>query len=333
MSDFRQRLEQFLSERRQTSEYSQLTPDASTREYFRVRWNDAAAIACVYPEPFIIVEQTYLDVTYLFLLGGLPVAKIYDYDEKLGVIVMEDFGDRILRTILDESTPEKRDELLNEAISLVARIQAATGKAFEVDSIASRLKFDVEKLVWELEYFKTHYFETYKKQPLSAAESIALSKEFIELAAELENMACILCHRDFHSFNLMIDVNNELRIIDHQDARIGTSSYDLVSLLLDRLLESPDSKMILEKQKFFLDERVKIGLPLIDSENFAHEFQLQTVQRCLKAVGTFSFQSVNRGKNYFVQYIIPTLRIVLEAAEDLDRFPSTQVVIRRALNS
>ncbi len=333
MSDFRQRLEQFLTARRQFSEVSQLTPDASTREYFRIRWTDLSAIACVYPESFAFGDQSYLDVTNLFLVSGLPVARIYDFDEKFGVIILEDFGDRILRPVLDDSTIENRQNLLNQAISLIAQIQAATAKAFEIDSIASRLKFDVEKLVWELEFFKTHYFQTYKKQPLSAAESNALGKEFNELAAELESMASVLCHRDFHSFNLMIGENQNLKIIDHQDARIGTTSYDLASLLLDRLLEAPDPDSILEKQKFLLDERIKIGLPAIDLQCFAYEFQLQSVQRCLKAVGTFSFQSENRGKTYFIQYVKPTLQIVLKAAEELNRFPVIQDVIRRELNS
>ena len=39
----------------------------------------------------------------------------------------------------------------------------------------------------------------------------------------------------------MIDYQENLRIIDHQDARIGAASYDLVSLLLDRVSEIPST--------------------------------------------------------------------------------------------
>ena len=97
MLDFRQRLENFLTNRNQPLTVEQLTPDASTREYFRVSWNGETAIACVYPESFSAKEQTYLDVTNLFLVSSLPVAKIYDFDEELAVIILEDFGDTILR--------------------------------------------------------------------------------------------------------------------------------------------------------------------------------------------------------------------------------------------
>jgi len=327
MFDFRPRLEQFLIAKNQPLDIVQLTPDASTREYFRIGWRGAAAIACVYPEPFDAKEQTYLDVTNLFLRGGLPVAEIYDFDAGLGVIVQEDLGDRVLRPILDTDDSKKREDLLNEAIKLIARIQTATPKAFELNSIASRLKFDEEKLGWELNFFKTHYFETLRQSPLSAADDKALSGEFRELARALEIRAEVLCHRDFHAANLMIHSDGTLRIIDHQDARIGTASYDLVSLLLDRVLAVPSPSWIREKRLFFLRQRENLDLKYIDPDDFAFEFRLQTIQRCLKAIGTFSFQSVNRGKTYFIPYIEPMFRIILQACGRLDKFPHLREII------
>ncbi len=333
MLDFRLRLEQFLSGKNQPLNIEQLTPDASTREYFRVEWNGASAIACVYPEPFSAKEHTYLDVTNLFSAAGLPVAELYDFDESLAVIIQEDFGDTILRDVLLKSDEAVREALLNEAISLIARIQAATTKAFEFDSIASRLKFDEEKLFWELNFFKTHYFETFRKAKLSESDDQALTAEFIELSKELETRAAVLCHRDFHAANLMIDRENRLRIIDHQDARIGSTTYDLVSLLLDRVLQTPDKNWLEAKKRFFLIEREKLNLASIDFAEFEKEFQLQTIQRCLKAVGTFSFQSVNRGKTYFIPFIEPLLQIVLEASRQLERFPNLQRIIVTDSNS
>lgn len=217
--------------------------------------------------------------------------------------------------------------LINSAISLIPKIQAATQAAFDTNSIASRLMFDREKLGWELEFFKTHYFETYRREKLSEPDDLALKKEFSDLASELEIRAKVLCHRDFHAANLMIDKQNQLHIIDHQDARIGSASYDLVSLLLDRVLEIPAQDWLDGKKRLFLSEREKLGLEKIDFDYFDQEFQLQTIQRCLKAIGTFSFQSINRGKTYFIQYIAPMLQIVLQAAGRLQRFPNLQRII------
>ncbi len=332
MSDFLARLEIFLNTRNEAGPVEQLTPDASTREYFRIGWRGSTAIACVYPNAFVEAEQSYLDVTSLFLKARLPVAEIYDFDEELGVIVQEDLGDRILRDALLEADEERCERLLDEAISLIPRIQAATATAFEIGSIASRLKFDTEKLVWELEFFKTHYFTTYKGEPLSESEDEKLVEEFHDLSRELESMATVLCHRDFHAANLMLDAKDRLRIIDHQDARIGSVAYDLVSLLLDRVTEPPSAERLSEKRDLFLAGREALGLAPIDRQEFTNEFRLQTVQRCLKAVGTFSFQSVNRGKTYFVPFIKPMFQIVLRALGHLDRFPVMRAVLEREIS-
>src|SRR5829696_2419272 len=327
MSDFLARLERFLNERGEKPSIEQLTQDASTREYFRIAWHGETAIACVYPEPFIAAEQTYLDVTNLFSRAQLPVARIFDFDESLGVIVQEDLGNRILRDELEETDEARRESLTGDAVTLIAKIQAATPTAFELGSIASKLRFDTEKLLWELEFFKTHYFSTYKGEPLSDEDDAKLSAEFLKLARELESKAAVLCHRDFHAANLMIDGAGRMRIIDHQDARIGSVAYDLVSLLLDRVTTLPTSEWLADKRRHFLAERERIGLEPIDEEEFAGEFRLQTIQRCLKASGTFSFQSVNRGKTYFIPFIEPMFRIVLRALGFLDRFPTLREVL------
>ena len=331
MVDFKSRLERFLIDRGRPIEITQLTPDASTREYFRIEWKGSTAIACVYPEAFVAAEQSYLDVTNLFLINGLPVAEIFDVDEALGVIVQEDFGDTILRDVLTNVSKNERERLIDDAIRLIPKIQAATQSAFDLNSIASRLRFDTEKLSWELDFFKEHYFTTFKKEPLPPDVDAKLTAEFVELSYELEGLASVLCHRDFHAANLMVDQAGDLRIIDHQDARIGSAAYDLVSFLLDRVTEPPSVEWLAEKRRFFLNEREKLDLPMLDEDAFAYEFRLQTVQRCLKAVGTFSFQSVNRGKTYFIPFIKPMFQIVLRAAEKLERFPTLQMIVEDQL--
>ena len=326
MSDFRERLETFLLEKNQSNQIEQLTPDASTREYFRVVWQSKSAIACVYPLDDLGETQfdACLDVTNVFLNSDLPVAQVFVSDSVKKIIIHEDFGDTILRSVLE--TSNDKENLINQAISLIAKIQSATSKAFEMNSIASLLKFDAEKLLWELNFFKTHYFETLRQTPLSEEENIALEKEFIELSNELETRAKVLCHRDFHAANLMVS-GGELKIIDHQDARIGSIAYDLVSLLLDRVTETPSEDWLEAKKRFFLEERERFGLKTLNFEDFDYEFQLMTVQRCLKAIGTFSFQSANRGKTHFVQYINPMFQIVLLACERLNKFPALRRII------
>ena len=129
-----------------------------------------------------------------------------------------------------------------------------------------------------------------------------------------------------------MDKENRLRIIDHQDARMGPVSYDLVSLLLDRQTGVPSLAEIRERRLYFLEERRQRGLDALDPDEFGREFRLMTVQRCLKAVGTFSYQCGVCGRDeVYAQFINPVLRIVLQALEWLARFPVLRESLRARL--
>jgi len=309
-----------------------LTPDASTRVYFRVPWKRGTAVAAVYPEPFDETVHPYLDVTRLFLECQLPVPEIYEVDGALGIVMQEDLGDNQLCKVFETATADERETLIEKSIELIARIQAATAKAFELDSIASRLAFDEAKLAWELNFFFEHYFGSYRKDSLSHGRTAELKAELNDIAADLAARPRVLCHRDFHSFNLIMDKQGRLRIIDHQDARMGPATYDLVSLLLDRVTCAPSLAEIRAHRLFLLTARERLGLPPYDPDEFSREFRLMTVQRCLKACGTFSYQVGVRGRtDPYEQFINPMLEIAGQAAEWLQRFPALQRMIEESV--
>jgi len=227
---------------------------------------------------------------------------------------------------------DERETLLEQAIEVIGRIQAATSKAFERDSIASRLAFDEAKLSWELNFFFEHYFGSYRKEKLTHGQTAELKAELNDIAAELAAVPRVLCHRDYHTANLMLDSGREVRVVDHQDARMGPASYDLVSLLMDRQPETPSLAEVRAHRLFFLDTRRRYGLEAIDPDDFGREFRLMTIQRGLKAVGTFSCQTGVYGRGAFYErHIQPTFRIVLQAAEWLERFPVLQRMIKERI--
>jgi N-acetylmuramate 1-kinase len=168
-----------------------------------------------------------------------------------------------------------------------------------------------------------------RKETLRHAEGAELKAELNDIAAELSDRPRVLCHRDFHAANLMVDSSNRLRIVDHQDARMGPVTYDLVSFLLDRRSEVPSLAELRAYRLMLLEERRLLGLDALDPDEIAREFRLMTIQRGLKAIGTFSYQTAvcNRGAAY-EQFIQPTLAIVLQAADWLDRFPALRRMIR-----
>jgi len=309
-----------------------LTPDASTRSYFRIPWKNGHAVAAVYPEPFDPEFHPYLDVTRLFLESDIPVPEIYAVDGSSGIIAQEDLGDQQLFRIYETASDEECEEYKERAINLIARIQGATKKAWQMQSIASRLAFDEAKLSWELDFFVEHYFRSLRREVLRHSEAAELKAELNDIAAELAAVPRVLCHRDFHAANLMVDARKRLRVVDHQDARMGPATYDLVSFLLDRQPAPPSLAKLRAYRLLLLEERRIQGLTALDPDEFALEFRLMTIQRALKATGTFSYQTAvcKRGA-FYESFIEPTLSIVLQAADWLERFPTLRRMIKERI--
>ena len=328
------RLARFIAQQGITGkEVVPLTPDASTRKYYRIGWKKGTAVAAVYAEPFDPEFHPYLDVTRLFLESDIPVPEIFAVDGSAGIIVQEDLGDEQLFHTYENEPDEKCDEYKEDAIALIAKIQRATDKAYELNSISSRLAFDEAKLSWELDFFFDHYFGSLRKETLRHAETAEVKAELNDIAAELSAAPRVLCHRDYHAANLMIDHQKHMRIVDHQDARMGPASYDLVSFLLDRQPCPPSLAELRGHRLFFLEERRTLGLPAIDPDDFAQEFRLMTIQRGLKATGTFSYQTAVAGRSAAYEHFIqPTLQIVLQAIDWLERFPTLRRMLKERIN-
>ncbi len=311
-----------------------LTPDASTRKYFRVAQAASPAstlIVSLYPDPFNQGDNTYLDATRLFERAGLSVPRIVTVADTKGIILQEDLGDTSLARWLAEA--ETRDDapgaetMLREAIDLIVRIQGATTLAYAINAIASTLAFDESKLSWELDYFFTHYFKSYRQLEIDEHETAAIREDLGRIARELAARPRVLTHRDYHGMNLMVDSSGTLRIIDHQDARMGPVTYDLVPLLVERRLRPVAPDWVEEQQRHFLALRRQRGLPAIALSDLQYEFQLMTIQRQLKAIGTFSYQTavVGRGEVY-ERYIRPSIETVLRAMDSagMPAYPALQ---------
>ncbi|MGH9799284.1 MAG: aminoglycoside phosphotransferase family protein [Blastocatellia bacterium] len=301
--------------------FQPLTPDASARKYYRIATSerpDETMIVSLYPSPFDPQENTFLDVTKLFEQASLPVPKIIDVAGTEGIILQEDLGDVSLAKWMSEA--EERgdaagaEEMLRRSIELIARIQSATVHAYTMNSVASHLAFDEDKLSWELNYFFDHFFGSYRQHQFAGDEAEAIKRDLQSIAAELSARPRTLTHRDYHAMNLMVDATGNLRIIDHQDARMGPATYDLVPLLVERRLQPVNEAWVLERQDLFLSLRDKLGLPKIEADDFRYEFNLMTIQRQLKAIGTFSYQTavVGRGVVY-EKYVVPAAATVLRA--------------------
>jgi aminoglycoside/choline kinase family phosphotransferase len=106
-----------------------------------------------------------------------------------------------------------------------------------------------------------------------------------------------------------------LYIIDFQDARMGPDTYDLVSLLRDSYVDFSEPE-VEDLIAFFLALRAPAGQ--MDLGEFRRRFDVMAVQRNLKALGTFGFQTMSRGNPVYIQYIPRTLNYL---RANLERYP------------
>jgi aminoglycoside/choline kinase family phosphotransferase len=99
---------------------------------------------------------------------------------------------------------------------------------------------------------------------------------------------------------------DRLFIIDFQDARMGPDTYDLVSLLRDSYVDIGEDDV----QQFIAYFLALKGSPMspADMAEFRRRFDLMALQRNLKALGTFGYQTATRRNPVYIQYIPRTLR-------------------------
>ena len=120
-----------------------------------------------------------------------------------GIVLQEDLGDLTLQEVLKDASDARREELYREAVDEIAELQreAAQGHA-EADCF--RIAFDIEKLSWELHYFLKHFLEGHRGGDLTVEDRAMLSEAFHQLSQEIASWPRVLCHRDYHSRNLML---------------------------------------------------------------------------------------------------------------------------------
>ncbi len=303
---FQQRVERYLERsghRARGVQVVPLTGDASDRRYYRlISPSGATIVAAAYPDAFD-ESLPFLNVTRLLAAMPVPVPEIVDEAPDLGLLLLEDLGDVTLQAHLGTS-PEAHSRLYREAVRLIATVQERGAELASDLYLPYGVAFDVEKLTWEMDFFLKHYVAGYKGAALTDAARVAIRAELAILVERLASEPRVLCHRDYHSRNLMLH-RDRLYIIDYQDARLGPDTYDLVSLLRDSYVDLTDS-MVDWLIAYFLALRGGAH----DEHAFRERFDLMSLQRNLKALGTFGYQTLARQNPVYIQYMPRTLRYV-----------------------
>ncbi|HYM00537.1 MAG TPA: phosphotransferase [Blastocatellia bacterium] len=333
---------------------SKLSGDASSRCYFRLRRCDGESIvAAVYPEPFDETEPAsrrlsrfesvnqlarltfandpcaHLEATEVLAKGELPVPKVLGVSGRERCVLLEDVGDLRLQDWLPNHTAEEQLAAYRNAIDYIVRIQELTASVADPETIYSRLAFDEAKLRFELDFFAENFFNRYLSTALDPNDRSEMDEAFTIICCRLAAFPRVLTHRDYHARNLMMD-GGRMVIIDHQDARLGPETYDLVSLLDDpyAVLAADQSTELID---YYLERKSSSSVQLVQPAEFRESIHLAAVQRMLKAVGTYTYQAAVKYNEVYIRYIEPALVSGLKHLRALEAFPKLESILDESL--
>ncbi len=291
MSDRHTQIEDFVSDAGwSAAERQPVSGDMSSRRYLRLSDAGATAILMDADAPM----TAFVRMTRWLTKQGLTAPDILAADPDSGLILLEDFGNTSLKSILT-GTPDLETELFEDCITILLTIRAAQPP--ELDQP------DAVGLVEWTTLTDAHYPGISPKalHPLRERLCAVLS----ELLAEKATVSL----RDFHSENMMWlpERHGHLRLglLDYQDAFLTHPAYDLMSLLTDA--RTWISK---ELRTRVFDRYIERSGD--DHTDFARAFAALSIQRNLRILGIFT------RANRHLSAIPNTRRYLAEALEHPD---------------
>ncbi len=290
---------------------SPVAPDASTRLFFRLELpGGERRIAMVDPVGGPAAVNRMVAAHRLLADIGVRTARVFDRDDELPALLLEDLGDLLLADALPQLGREDRRRLYAEAGSFAGLISREGTARVGRDHPLAFPALDRRKLRTELALFVVHDV---------AGRRGSSDQSLLQALSELADKICDvvggapprLAHRDFHARNLLVLAGPRLAAVDCQDALLAPPLYDLASLARDPYVE-PEAELTAAAAGAFADASGARGDPLLDSL-----YPWVSLQRVLKAIGTYAFQARVKRRDRFLSYIPAAERQALAAADAL----------------
>ncbi|HSF56796.1 MAG TPA: phosphotransferase [Candidatus Binatia bacterium] len=319
-----------------------LAGDASNRRYYRAELNDpmtpssvivmelpngsvlplSSEELAVFKEP--LKELPFLNVHRFLSRIGVRVPRLYGQSIEDGLLFLEDLGDVALWDKVQGLSPSAVLAWYQKAIDELLLLQTRGTKERDDSCIAFQQRFDFRLYMWEFDHFLEYGLEKRPGKAIPQTQMQQLRNSFSHIAKRLDSVPPCLNHRDYHSWNLMIH-DNQVAIIDFQDALLAPPHYDLASLLNDRVTDSViEPELENQLLSYYLDRKIEIEAKAINRDEFTELYLLSAIQRDLKVVGRFYYLDIVKGKTAYKRFIPPTVR---RLKRNLGRLPQTEKLI------
>ncbi len=299
-----------------------LAGDASSRRYFRVVAENDSWVLMDW-DPFVDDgKYPFLNVLDHFAKHQIQVPSVIAKSPADGLVLLEDLGDLTLeRKFWENQNQELVLPYYKLAIDELLKIHYEASADIS-ECVAFKIAFDTDKLLWEMNYGRDHLLLKLCDLKFSSKLSQDIDKLFLKICETLNSETKFIAHRDYHSRNVMIK-HGKMRVIDFQDARMGAIQYDLVSLLRDSYVDI-DSSIESQLIDYYLQGRnlagKKTNLAKLSRAEFDHVYEIQSIQRCFKACGSFSSFYNLRQDTRYLKYLHNTLSRVRSSLEKFNEY-------------
>ena len=283
---------------------SSASSDASFRRYFRVKTvKDTFIVMDAPPENESI--EAFVKIGQILSTINVNVPDIFEEDNALGFILMQDFGSD---TYLDVLNDDNQQRLYSDSIESLIQMQKLVKKDL-CQSYTQKILFD------EMSLFIEWYLKKYKKIELTNKENEKLFTCFETISKKVLSQEKFFVHRDYHSRNLMNQKSNNPGILDFQDALVGPVTYDLVSLLKDAYIEWDEEIILDHVIRYWEKAKINNLITNLEFSTFYKDFECMGIQRHLKILGIFARLSIRDKKNQYLENIPLVEKYLMDATE------------------
>jgi hypothetical protein len=271
----------------------------------------------------------FINMSLIFKKANIKTPIIYAKNFDLGFFLLEDFGDDLYYVLINNN-PNLINKLYKKAIDTIIKLQLIS----EPNIVPN---FDLDKISWELSFFKDWYLKVYLNYDCTDIDNEEIKKVFDYITNQILTQPYVFTHRDFHTRNLLqtstpIDGIDRIGVIDMQSMNYGPYTYDLSSLLYDAYIILDDNKRN-ELLKYYwesIKDKSIPGLELINFENFYLNFELLSLERNLKLSGLFVRLGYRDLKYNFLNYIHTVINYIINISKKYDKLKPLSIIIEKA---
>lgn len=277
----------------------ELPRSPSHRRYFRMKGQDSGCIGAISPDP--LVTRAFLRFTEHFRSKGLNVPELYAVQEEKGIYLLEDFGDLMLKHLVDRSReegsfPRKIIPFYHSVLEHLLKFQTEGHAGLDYSVCVPRREFDRQSVLWDMNHFK-YFFLNLQGIPFDEQKLEDDFQYFADFLMDAQRDHFL--YRDFQARNILYQ-DEAFHFIDYQGGRMGALQYDLSSLLFEARVDLPP-EIREELLQYYLDKLGAVSKK--DAAEFQKYYHGFVLVRIMQAMGAYGLRGIIENIPLFLQSI------------------------------